>query len=534
MTTVLLLLALLQDPPSGIVRGHAFSSSTGMTLKRVQVQLAIKGQKPFRAVVTARDGGYEFLRLAPGDYTVACSKAGYLSAAYGSKGPDQPPAAISVREREEASGKDCRLQHNGSINGTVSDEDGDPLTDVDVSALVRNYRHGQPNYVRAAGIRTDDHGHYRLYELPPGRYCLQAWRALRPGPKETEPALAPVFYPNSPRMTDCQTIDLRHGEEATHIDLILRETPTYALRGKVREARSGRFMAGALVSFFPEDYGGEARSAKVAPDGSYEFLNLIPARYRFDIVAPDDAGRQRHWTKVVELGDSDKEEALTPGAWPRVSVQLRIAGGNEIGSALPSGLRVSLVPRDVQGAADAAANSRGAGSFEFIDVLPGNYDLKIDAPPRLSFFVSELSSNGRDLRDSGIFVADMEKFLPVMATLDLQPAFISGRVLDEQGQPYAGAGLVAWSTDPQRRLVESYFKTTFTDASGNYRLSNLIPGEYYVAVWADYDPAQALEPEVLRRLEGSAIRVNALRQENVAGELRVTGEVRSVPGSFVR
>jgi hypothetical protein len=131
-------------------------------------------------------------------------------------------------------------------------------------------------------------------------------------------------------------------------------------------------------------------------------------------------------------------------------------------------------------------------------------------------------------------VSDAERVVSVTATLDLQPAFISGRVLDESGKPYAGAGLVAWSTDPQKRLLESYFKTTFADASGNFRLTNLIPGEYFVAIWADYDPAQALEPEVLRRLEGTAVRINALRQDNVAGELRVTQEVRLIPDSFVR
>jgi protocatechuate 3,4-dioxygenase beta subunit len=525
MTAALLLLAFLQVPATGIIRGHAFASSTGLPLKRVQVLLK-KGANSVRTVLSGRDGSYEFLNLSSGDYSVTCTKKGYLTAGYGAKGPDQPRPLITLLDREETSGKDCRLQHNGSIDGIIIDEDGDPLADVDVSALVRNYHHGQPNYARAAAIKTDDHGRYRLYELPPGRYCLQAWRGLRAGSNLEEPALAPVFYPNGPRMTDCQAIDLRHGDEATHIDLILRETPTYALRGKVRDARYGRPMSGALLSLFPEDYGGEARSVQVSNDGSYEFLNLLPARYRFDVVASDDRGRQRHWTKVVELEGSDKEETLNPGAWPRVNVLLRTESGT-----VPDGLRVSLVPRDVQAAVEAAT---GRGNFDFVDVLPANYDLRIDAPARQPFFVSELSSNGRDLRDSGITVSDAERVVSVTATLDLQPAFISGRVLDESGKPYAGAGLVAWSTDPQKRLLESYFKTTFADASGNFRLTNLIPGEYFVAIWADYDPAQALEPEVLRRLEGTAVRINALRQDNVAGELRVTQEVRLIPDSFVR
>jgi len=571
MTAALVLLAFLQDPRSSAsIRGHALASATGLPLKRVQVQIARKGQRPFRTVATGRDGAFEFLNLPADSYTVTCAKKGYLTAGYGAKGPDQPRAPITLLDREEANGKDCRLQHNGSIDGLIVDEDGDPLADVDVSALLRTYRHGQPSYTRAAAIKTDDHGRYRLYELPPGRYCLQAWRGPRTGvilpginppapnpvPPSTnrpanrrrpnpddpdyqgpdspdvsglnldEAALAPVFYPNGLRMNDCQPIDLRHGDEATHIDVTLRETPTFALRGKARDARTGRPIAG-VVSLFPEDYGGEGRSVQTIFDGVFEFLNLIPARYRFDILVSDDRGRQRHWTKVVELEGSDKEEMLNPGVWPRVNVFVRTENGT-----LPDGLRVSLVPRDTHATVETATGR--SGLFDFIDVIPGNYDLWIDASPRQSFFVSELASNGRDIRDSGITVSDFEKFVSVTATLDLQPAFISGRVLDESGKPFLGAGLVAWSTDPQKRLLESYFRTTFSDASGNFHLTGLVPGEYFVAIWADYDPAQSLEPEILRRLEGTAIRLNALRQDNLAGEFRITPEIRAIPESYVR
>jgi hypothetical protein len=207
-------------------------------------------------------------------------------------------------------------------------------------------------------------------------------------------------------------------------------------------------------------------------------------------------------------------------------VQLRI----ENNVALPAGVRLTLVPRN---AATQPLETARNTYFDFVDVPSGNYDLRVELP-RQNFFISELSANGRDLRDFGIAVSDVERFFPVNLTLDLQPAFISGRVLDESGKPYPGAGVVAWSTDPQRRLQESSFKTTFADAGGNFRLANLVPGEYFVAIWTDYDPHLALEPEVLRRLEGSAVRINALRQENVAGELRVTNEVRAIPESYVR
>ena len=85
-------------------------------------------------------------------------------------------------------------------------------------------------------------------------------------------------------------------------------------------------------------------------------------------------------------------------------------------------------------------------------------------------------------------------------------------------------------------MLQRFFRATFTDSSGLYRFSNLPPGDYNVAIWADYDPGQALEPDILRRLEGTAVRVSAAKQgqESQARELRVTPEVRAIPQSYVR
>ena len=500
---------------TGIIRGHAYTVNTGMPLKRVEVSLFLKGNKMPRVAFTGRDGAFEFPHLGAGSYTVQCSKKAYLSAGFGSKGPDQPPATISLLDGQTATDKDCRLQHNGSINGTIIDEDGEPLSDVDVSALVRNYRHGQPSYTRVATIRTDDHGHYRLYELPPGRYCLQAWRA----PVQSENALAPSFFPNSPQVTDCQWLDLRHGDEASSINLTLRETATHALRGRIIEARYGRAMVGATISLFSEDYGGSEQSARVGINGFFEFPGLIPARYRLDIIA-GEMQPPRHWSKIVEVGDADLEVTLNPGIFARVSGQVRPEGGGTI----PSGLRVALIPRDSKTPPVEPVSVNGGGAFFFENVSVGDYELALDGK----------ASTPVLLLNDGVSVGDGERFVSTTAVLDFQPAFISGRILDEQGQPFAGAGVVAWNADPEKHLMERFFRTTFADGSGSYRLANLIPGDYFVAIWADYDPGQALEPEVLRRLEGQAVRVIAGRHDNQAGELRATSETRAIPASFVR
>ena len=61
-------------------------------------------------------------------------------------------------------------------------------------------------------------------------------------------------------------------------------------------------------------------------------------------------------------------------------------------------------------------------------------------------------------------------------------AIVSGRVLDEAGEPLAGANVMTMQYkffNGKRRLVPTRGNTT-TDDVGQYRLSGLEPGEYYV------------------------------------------------------
>jgi hypothetical protein len=242
----------------------------------------------------------------------------------------------------------------------------------------------------------------------------------------------------------------------------------------------------------------------------------------------------RQWSKVVEIGGSDVEVALTPGIFARVAGQIRSEG-----VPLPAGLRVSLLPRDppLPGqspvAAEPPAIVNGGGAFVFDGVAVGSYDLKVSGGGQ-PFFISTFFVNGRDAPDADVVVGDDERSVTISGTLDFQPASISGKIVDDDGKTQAGLGVVAWNADSDKRLSERYFRSTFTDSFGHYRLTGLVPGDYFVAIWADYDPDQALEPEVLRRLEEYAVSVRASRQDNSVKDLRLTQEVRSIPGSFVR
>ncbi|HEX5000609.1 MAG TPA: hypothetical protein VFY29_20465, partial [Terriglobia bacterium] len=63
----------------------------------------------------------------------------------------------------------------GVISGTLRDEDGYPITGIQVQALTYDYRNGQRVFKTVGSARTtDDSGGFRLYYLAPGDYYVTA------------------------------------------------------------------------------------------------------------------------------------------------------------------------------------------------------------------------------------------------------------------------------------------------------------------------------------------------------------------------
>ncbi len=82
-----------------------------------------------------------------------------------------------------------------------------------------------------------------------------------------------------------------------------------------------------------------------------------------------------------------------------------------------------------------AAVSRADGTFEFMDVQQGIYDLVFRIPGISStaerkFFVRTISINGRDVMETGISVPARSAPIQISATLDFQPGRMLGKTLD--------------------------------------------------------------------------------------------------------
>ena len=136
-------------------------------------------------VMTTGDGYFVVRNLPSGLFTAAVRAAGYVNS-------DAPPTIIEVRDSPRPTEHTVRLWRFAAIGGRVTDDHGEPLTGIQVTALSRV---GSGN---AIGLRpvatelTDDRGEYRIARLTPGDYAVGVLSTTSTVPEDVAAALDPT------------------------------------------------------------------------------------------------------------------------------------------------------------------------------------------------------------------------------------------------------------------------------------------------------------------------------------------------------
>jgi Carboxypeptidase regulatory-like domain len=125
------------------------------------------------------------------------------------------------------------------------------------------------------------------------------------------------------------------------------------------------------------------------------------------------------------------------------------------------------------------------GSFSFIDVAPGNYMIRVERTGYIGQFYGEtrgMQTGTRVSVSAGQTVENIDFHLSAAGV-------ISGTIYDEDNEPIEGMQVSAIQVrySPGGRQREVTLRTTQTDDLGNYRLSGLTPGSYYVKTGVNRD-----------------------------------------------
>jgi hypothetical protein len=179
-----------------------------------------------------------------------------------------------------------------------------------------------------------------------------------------------------------------------------------------------------------------------------------------------------------------------PPAQPAAPVQAAppAAGTAQISGVIKSSSDDSAVGRArVIAASDALPEARvtisaADGKYALTELPAGSYTVTVTR----TGYAPQVYATGRATVSTPIVVANAQHVANVDFAL-VPGGFIAGRILDEDGTPFAGAEVDALVTRSEKGS-DSLFSvsTAQTDDRGEFRLFGLVPGQYYISAG---DPA---------------------------------------------
>lgn len=497
-----------QVGPGGSIGGVVLDQRTGAPVRKAEVTLDLfsGGTRSVGVEITGALGRFSFRGLPPGDYRLFAGKVGFASMPYGAKTPGQPGQFIKLQPGESRGDIEFRLPAMGVVAGTVTDEDGDPLSQVSIQLLRTVYQRREARLAPGPGGRTDDRGRYRIPGVPPGKWYVRAQTQGSParyrvaGADEAEtPGYGATYYPDATGLEAASVIGLTPGAEIVNVDFRLAPQSASRVSGRILGV-SGEGPVQSYVTFLyrgvPEAGHSPLNMSTGArpPEFDFQLAGLVPGPY--DVYAKVESGEARQYGRI--------RLELRPGVNENVSV--RVSGGTDLPGTVvvegdPGGLykefRVWLTPGDGShwGIGDPSVDVKDKFDFTLPAVPPGVWDIGIRPIPA-GGYLKATTLGGQDVLNEEMTIRDGERG-PLRIVLSTRGAVVEGEVDDDFVRGGRSAAILLAPRGPYEHVL-SYYQGRLTDAARRFRFIGVTPGEYRVYAFQVMQPGAFQDPEFLK------------------------------------
>jgi hypothetical protein len=529
-------LAAGQQPQlaTAAITGQVTAGESGKPLPFAQVKLT--GGKGFTSdTLTGADGRYRFEGLPPGRYTLAFSKAGFVTLRFGQSLPSDPFTRLDIRPGQYLREIDAALPRASAIEGRVVDENGDPLAEATAAAIRIKSDSGQRRFVKTGRTSiSNDRGEYRIFGLPPGDYTVSVSSSQTTAPFTNDPkspsmasgkGVATIYYASTPNVNDADVVTLRPGQDASGINILFRATRLVTISGTVVPA-SGKILDGALVSLIRADGPALLGMSRVSGDGTFRLDRIPPGSYILQVrsvptstvnavamtgksAALTASGNIEFGNLPIVVGSVDVEGVIVPIA-PAGRIQGRVLLDGKLFEPGDARVSVAALPTgpESMSAGSTAMPVRTDGTFDIGGVL-GSFVLRLSAS-KSDLALRQITYNGSDTTDHQITVSPGQEVSGLSIELTRAAAVIAGQAGMNERTELQDWVVLAFSTDEKKWILPStrYIETTRFLTNGEFRLSGLPPGGYFVAAAQSKDRHQFESPAFLKTLSKAAITVN--------------------------
>lgn len=168
------------------------------------------------------------------------------------------------------------LAQNASVAGEIRSLDGTPTAGVRVAVKEVPALNATPKESALARIgQTDTTGHYKLENIPPGRYYITAGFVD-----------FPTYYPGVSSIKEAQIVEIDPGAVLVHMDFKLVRSPGAGVSGRVRGLPQDTLADLRVVLMLADPPNGPLKilNTIIKADGSFEFTGISNGRYALRVV----------------------------------------------------------------------------------------------------------------------------------------------------------------------------------------------------------------------------------------------------------
>ena len=535
-------------------------STTGEPLRKVSLTLRPNGRGGGSySAMSASDGSFRFSSVDQGNYALTGERTGYVRETLSS--PGGQAKVIEVVSAKASTGLELKLTPQSVIAGHVFDEDGDPLQSVSVEAWHYTYPRGRRQLAQVQSGSTNDLGEFRLANLPPGRYFVSATTSRpgtrqaalldagrggrggrtglfgaaggRAGTTEVVEDYVTTYFPNLMEATNASPLDLVPGSEVRGIDIRLLRTRFHRVAGSVAglpaqtaapDASKGKGKAGAngfagfggggvILALTPRSGGGgrQIAGAVVNPaTGTFEFPAVPPGSYYIVAQSPGPAQQRLTARVAVDVGSGDVNNVAV-----RLQPSLSISGKLTVDSTQPA-VKLSSVRLNFTPAEPGPGNQGRNGQTQLAD--DGTFQAELAAEAYAvdagglpdGYYLKTVKLAGREMPDATLDLSYGGGAVDVV--LAPSAGDVTGTVQNSRGEPAAGVQVTVVPNSPSLRRELN--KLVTTDASGNFTLHGLPPGDYKIFAWEEVETNAWMDPDFRQQFESSS--ASARVQESAA------------------
>jgi hypothetical protein len=448
---------------TSVVEGRVVSTVGNDPVRRATVNVRRPGQT--LTVETNSNGAFRVDGLVSATYTISVQKNGFLPGG-GREFDIGPDARIS--------GIVVALTPAAVITGRVLDPDGDPISNATVRAMNYLYVNGRRQLGAVRTVTSDDRGRYRIFNLSPTRYFIQA---SRDG--------GTAFHPSAAEVEAAAPVRAEAGVESRGIDVVLHPTRLYTVRIRVtdngaplRPSIPPNRAPLAIPSVYRRD--GDSKSYNLRwTEDVMEARDLPPGKYVFAVnLFEGDHGNRKSVRRNFEIAGADMELAVA--ILPPAEIL-----GTVTGMADPPAVTIRFdEPRDdLQVAWATGIHPEKDGQFR-ASILPDRYVARAVLPE--GHYLKTIRQGGRPLPGQTVELAANSG--PLEFVLAEDGGEVAGVVVDGEDRTVRQAQVVL---EPVAEDWPDRLKVLAADGNGNFRFHDVAPGDYRIFAWLRDEPDES-------------------------------------------